>query len=161
GNAALTLSGGSSFELQNVKAQGTLAVNNTAGSLLVDHGVTAGSGSPTLTATAGVSDRTATPITGATGSLAAMGNPGLPALTSRPVAWGDFNNNGFLSLAIAGRDSQGNFVTELWINNGDGTFTQDTQTRFTGVDHPSLSWVDVRANGRLDLLVTGRNSARV
>ena len=175
GNIGLTLEGGiyydyatatyqtrsSAYELQDVKAHGMLAVNNTAGSLLVDHGVTSGSGSPTLTATGGVSDRTATPESGATGSLSSLGSLGLPGLSDGAVACGDFNNNGFLSVAIAGRDNQGNFVTELWINNGDGTFTQDTQTQFVGVDQPSLSWVDVMGNGLLDLLVTGRNSARV
>ena len=175
GNIGLTLEGGiyynyatgtfqtrtSAYELQAVKAQGTLTVYDTAGSLLVDHGVTSGSGSPTLTATGGVSDRTATPESGATGSLSSLGSLGLPGLSDGAVAWGDFNNNGFLSVAIAGRDNQGNFDTELWVNNGDGTFTQDTQTQFVGVDQPSLSWVDVMGNGLLDLLVTGRNSARV
>lgn len=39
------------------------------------------------------------------------------------VAWADFNNDGLVDLAV-GNNSGGN---ELYVNNGDGTFTQQNQ----------------------------------
>jgi enediyne biosynthesis protein E4 len=68
------------------------------------------------------------------------------------VAWGDYDNDGYLDLFMA--SAPGN--NALYHNNGDGTFTRI----LTGdpVNHTgcfSCAWVDYDNDGFLDLFVTG------
>ena len=68
------------------------------------------------------------------------------------VAWGDYDNDGYLDLFMA--SSPGN--NALYHNNGDGTFTRI----LTGdpVNHTgcfSCAWVDYDNDGFLDLFITG------
>lgn len=86
---------------------------------------------------------------------------GIPGLSGSSVAWGDYNNDGGPDLLITGQDDSGT-VTQLWQNNGDGTFTNVTgkafPTGFRGVQFASVAWCDYDRDGRLDLLITGNSS---
>ena len=94
-----------------------------------------------------------TPITGGL-SLYQLGDGG--------AAWGDYDADGDLDLALNGRDNS--FVAHLIIyqNNGDGTFSvadADTAagTFLIGLDGGGISWGDVDNDGDLDLIQTGFN----
>ena len=73
------------------------------------------------------------------------------------IAWGDYNNDGFVDLYIArGTVGSENFSNTLYRNNGDGTFT-DVSTA-AGVAAATGTWAavwgDYDNDGWLDLFVT-------
>ena len=79
----------------------------------------------------------------------------LPATNGGAIAVGDVNNDGFLDVIIGNLEE----VNFCMINNGDGTFTNETNARLTGTvkstDHVLLE--DVDADGDLDLFFANRD----
>jgi hypothetical protein len=74
---------------------------------------------------------------------------------SQGCAWGDYDNDGYLDLFLAGQDRN----NALFHNNGDGTFTQilsepPVQRGGNGITYDCVSWVDYDNDGSLDLFVT-------
>jgi enediyne biosynthesis protein E4 len=80
---------------------------------------------------------------------------GFPVLRIRGMAaaWGDFDNDGRLDLAVASYDR-----IYLFRNNGDGTFTDKSHKagldRFRGF-WAGLTWGDYNRDGYIDLYVCG------
>ncbi len=96
-----------------------------------------------------------TPVNGVT-SFYQLGDGG--------AAWGDYDADGDLDLALNGRDNS--FIAHIIIyqNNGDGTFSVAdadtvTGTSLIGLDGGGLSWGDVDNDGDLDLIQTGFDDA--
>ncbi|MEM9720114.1 MAG: FG-GAP-like repeat-containing protein [Bacteroidota bacterium] len=84
----------------------------------------------------------------------------LPGLTESSVAWGDFNNDGFLDAAIAGFDGL-NSRTLLYQNvpDGEGRTLQlvpEEVAKFADLRNGSLDWGDFDNDGYLDLLLVGQ-----
>jgi hypothetical protein len=81
----------------------------------------------------------------------------LTGVNNGAVAWGDYNNDGRLDLALQGWSDSGR-VTKLYRNDGGGTFT-DVSAGFVAVERGALAWGDYNNDGNLDLLVTGGSSS--
>jgi hypothetical protein len=84
----------------------------------------------------------------------------IPGVEISSVAFGDYDSDGFLDILLTG--STGSLgETELFRNQGDGTFTNATaQALPTGVSRVSFSSVafgDYDSDGRLDILLTGED----
>lgn len=84
-------------------------------------------------------------------------NTGIVNVRDASLAWGDFDNDGDLDLAICGLiscDSSG-LVTKVYRNDGNGTFV-DTNAGISGMYGGRITWVDYDNDGRLDLSLFGR-----
>jgi len=74
------------------------------------------------------------------------------------VAWGDYDNDGFLDILLTG-DTGSARVSKVYRNNGDNTFTEQTGILLTGVFNGSVAWGDYNNDGYLDILLTGRTGS--
>jgi len=75
------------------------------------------------------------------------------------VAWGDYDADGYLDLYVVNYGGYGNF---LYQNNGNGTFSDVTQTAGVGlVDNGyGTAWADYDLDGDLDLYVVNYRGGR-
>ncbi len=77
--------------------------------------------------------------------------------------WADFDNDGWLDLAIANGVLKDGSVPQIYRNNGDGTFTN--MTREAGIDEPpeygaiGIALGDYDRDGRVDILINGLDPA--
>ena len=85
-------------------------------------------------------------------------NAGLIGIDFASVAWGDYNNDGYLDIALSGSTDSGLIITRIYRNNGNGTFT-NINAGLQGVLFSSIAWGDYENDGDLDLLVTGTTTA--
>lgn len=80
---------------------------------------------------------------------------GFPNITLGSVEWGDFNNDNYPDLLIAGYIEVVEVaVTKLFKNNGDGTFT-DMALVLPRVYQGASTWADINNDGFLDFALSG------
>ncbi|GAB3333886.1 hypothetical protein GCM10027299_41740 [Larkinella ripae] len=82
--------------------------------------------------------------------------PGLLQLHDSELAWGDYDNDGWLDLIMTGRLGSSMFVSKLYRNTGSGF--EDKSNLISGLGG-SPAWADYDNDGRLDLLCTGNRIA--
>lgn len=72
----------------------------------------------------------------------------------------DIDSDGDLDLFVTGESyPQGwNKLADLWINDGTGVFTLDTNVAFTGVKASGADWGDLNADGNMDLVYAGESA---
>ncbi len=86
---------------------------------------------------------------------------GIAGLTQgRSIAWGDYNNDGFLDLFISRGTDNGALKQSLYKNNGNGTFTDVTDQAGLGSisDNRAAAWGDFNNDGYLDLYIVNSGS---
>ncbi|MFH1008129.1 MAG: FG-GAP-like repeat-containing protein [Candidatus Latescibacterota bacterium] len=88
------------------------------------------------------------------GELTAL--PDLLGVSYGDVAWGDYDKDGDLDLAVSGWDSAGDEVAVLYRQNEAGGFEEDVrQSALVGVRYSAMAWGDYDADGDLDLIICG------
>jgi hypothetical protein len=110
-----------------------------------------------LVAGLGKQDVAFTTLYNNTGGVFTNSGISLTGLSRATAAWGDFDNDGDLDLAMTGLTTAGVATTRVYRNDG-GTFTP-VAGNFTGVFAGSVTWADYDGDGDLDLLVTGVTSS--
>ncbi len=78
----------------------------------------------------------------------------LTNLYKSAVAWADYDRDGRLDALVSGINSANVAVTQLYHNNGDGTFTA-TNVGFAGAYSGTLAWGDFNNDGAPDLYLSG------
>ncbi|MGH7145975.1 MAG: FG-GAP repeat domain-containing protein [Planctomycetota bacterium] len=87
------------------------------------------------------------------GTLTLVASTGIVNVDHAAVAWGDYNGDGNLDLAISGFNGT-SVVTSIYTNNGDGTFT-DLGAGLPGIKDGSLAWGDFNGDAHMDLALMG------
>ena len=90
----------------------------------------------------------------------ASGTPFL-ASTAGDIDFGDIDEDNDLDLIITGQDDAGNASTDLYLNNGLGSFTLVSGTIFTSVWASSTEFIDIDNDGDLDLLICGSDTSDI
>ncbi len=80
-------------------------------------------------------------------------NAGLPGVSLGAVAWGDYDNDGLLDILLTGLDTNGQFISQVWRNTGNGFV--NINAGLPGVAYNSVAWGDYDNDGRLDILLAG------
>ena len=76
---------------------------------------------------------------------------------TQTASWGDFNNDGWLDLFIGNENTGGsNHISELYQNNGDGTFSEVAQAHNINAIGfiKAVIWGDINNDGFLDLYIS-------
>lgn len=84
---------------------------------------------------------------------------GLPDVRNAALDWADFDNDGDLDLAIAGRDSLSPFVGTARIFRNDNGYFVDIRANLTGVLSPGIRWGDFDNDGDPDLFLSGNRDS--
>jgi len=79
----------------------------------------------------------------------------LESLSSSAAAWGDYNNDGYLDIILTGRNSSNVPSTKLYRNNGDNTFSEETNVNLPGFLGSNIAWGDYDNDGDLDIVIAG------
>jgi len=82
----------------------------------------------------------------------------LPGVMNSSAAWGDYDNDGDPDILLTGYNNEGTIVylSRIYRNNGDSTFTHQSGIRLEGVANSSAAWGDFDSDGDLDILLSGR-----
>ncbi len=75
------------------------------------------------------------------------------------IAWGDYNNDGYLDILSTGQKVGGEAASLIYKNNGDNTFTEQVSMNIPGVYYSSCAWGDFNNDDLLDFVLTGYNQA--
>ena len=78
------------------------------------------------------------------------------------ISFADVNADNAPDLLITGQKINTDRIAKLYLNDGQGSFTEVQGTPFEGVDRSSISFADVNADNTPDVLITGKTgSARI
>jgi alpha-tubulin suppressor-like RCC1 family protein len=83
-------------------------------------------------------------------------NSGLPQIYRGDAAWLDFDADGNLDVVLSGETGGGTRLTELYKNNGDGTFSR-VQSDLPATTYATIATGDYDNDGLVDVFLTGHN----
>lgn len=87
------------------------------------------------------------------------GLAGVKSAGGQNVAWGDYDNDGDLDIALTGSISLGNYTSRIYRNDN-GSFV-DFNAGLTAVSGGSAEWGDYDNDGDLDLVISGASPGNI
>jgi len=86
--------------------------------------------------------------------LALNTTDGLPDLGRSSSVWADFNNDGWLDVALSGINAAGTKQAGVFINNNNGSFS-NSGIGLIAISDGDMAVNDYNQDGKMDLLLTG------
>ena len=80
----------------------------------------------------------------------------LTKIGSGTLKWGDFDNDGYNDILLTGFNNIYNYISKIYKNNTNNTFTEMSNIDIEGVNFSSADWGDYNNDGLLDFIVMGR-----
>ena len=84
----------------------------------------------------------------------------LTGVFNSSIAWGDYDNDGYLDILITGNSLSG-LVSKIYWNDGNGSFSEQTTISLAGISEGSAVWGDYDNDGYLDILLAGDNQTKI
>jgi hypothetical protein len=83
----------------------------------------------------------------------------LSDVTHGAAAWGDYDNDGYLDIALTGEHA-GVPISRLYHNMHNGCTFSPVAANLIGVCYSTIAWGDYNMDGQLDLLLAGDNGSQ-
>ncbi|MBI9031472.1 VCBS repeat-containing protein [bacterium] len=83
-----------------------------------------------------------------------MLTPPIHQVSSGDAKFADYNNDGLLDIATAGRVDSWDWRVAVWRNDGNNEFTE-IDLGLEGVRYCNIEWADYNNDGLMDLFITG------
>jgi hypothetical protein len=77
-----------------------------------------------------------------------------PGVRNGCAEFGDYNNDGWQDIAVAGSAGSGNYITKILKGSSSGIFTELPLT-LLGLRYSKITWADYDCDGDLDVLLSG------
>ncbi|MFC1501197.1 FG-GAP-like repeat-containing protein, partial [Elusimicrobiota bacterium] len=84
-------------------------------------------------------------------------NVGIVGVYNGSVSFGDYDNDGYLDLAVTGQTGASSKTSKIYKNNGNGAFS-DISAGLISLSNSAISWGDYSNDGYLDLAICGEGS---
>lgn len=94
----------------------------------------------------------------ANGSRFSVMSSGLPDFFNGSSDVGDFNQDGRNDIVLTGMGANGNLVSGVFLQNGNGTFSK-ADIQLPALAHGSVAFGDFNKDNSLDVLITGRDGS--
>jgi len=89
------------------------------------------------------------------GGFSLIPNTTIDSVHYSSLDFADIDNDNDQDLVISGINTQGNIITKLFLNDGNGVFTFDNSNDFVGIYFGKVTFFDYNNDNSSDLLVVG------
>lgn len=89
------------------------------------------------------------------GAFTQLANPALPQFNGRGVGIEDVDDDGDLDILLSVKDTNDEFIADVYFNDGNANFTASGSTVFIPIEFGSLAFIDVENDGDADVIISG------
>ncbi len=84
-----------------------------------------------------------------------VADSGITGIQNGDMAFADIDNDNDMDLLITGFDKDYTIITKLYTNDGNGNFSEQTNTGFPNIAFSTVAFADIDNDSDMDLLIIG------